>query len=84
MRIWPRKRYAGKGEGFYWRAGTTARNREIGVEIGCTGSPYCVAALHIRRTDGGTSWEEIHLTDEEIEWAITMLRDAQAYHREIR
>lgn len=68
-------------ERWEWRLGATARDREIGVEIGCTGSPMCCAAIHIRRTrasDPGKApaWEEIHLTPEECAWVIGELQYA--------
>jgi hypothetical protein len=68
-------------EGFLWRLGATAREREIGVEVGCTGSPNCAAAIHIRRTrssdpNHAPRWEEIHLTVDECRWVIEILTEA--------
>lgn len=73
-------------ERWEWRVGQTARDREIGVEIGCTGSPLCCAAIHIRYTKSSTPgkappWEEIHLTIEESEWVIAELSTAVARRR---
>lgn len=83
---WPWARRRDLVEGFEWRTGQTARDREIGVETGCTGSPLCAAALHIRRTSSSDpkrapQWEEIHLTDAEVAWIIGVLTTARAHHR---
>lgn len=68
-------------ERWEWRLGQTARDREVGVEIGCTGSPLCCAAIHIRRTTSSSpykapAWEEIHLTPDECQWVIGELHRA--------
>jgi hypothetical protein len=57
---------------------------EIGVELGCTGSPECAAAVHIRADYTKTkslTWAEAHLTEDEALWLISHLYESLNLHR---
>jgi len=58
-----------------WRRGVTARDRSIGIGFDCDGSPKCTAEITIERNSSLAS-EEIHLTVDEVRWAMARLAQA--------
>lgn len=50
-----------------WRQVLTSRDKEIGIEPPCDGSPYCAGAIHIRQKIGD-DWMEVHLSKADIKW----------------
>ena len=57
-----------------WIEGVTARQKRIGIEPRCDGSPNCAGAIHNETTETG-QWLEIHLTRGEVKRIRRLLKE---------